>query len=115
MPYNDHLANRVREALASLPNLDERPKMGGLSFMIEDKLVVHVQDDELMIRCDKARTDELLDWPGARPYTMKGKGALKGWLLIDSPGTTRQADLMNWLTITLSATAEAKVSRKRQG
>ncbi|WP_164851417.1 hypothetical protein [Larkinella soli] len=46
---------------------------------------------------------------------MKGKGALKGWLLIDSDGTTRQADLMTWLTITLTATAEAKVSRKRQG
>ncbi|WP_128548078.1 TfoX/Sxy family protein [Larkinella soli] len=115
MAYNEHLADRVREALASFPTLDERPKMGGLSFMIDDKLVVHVQDNDLMIRCEKTMTDELLDRPGARPYTMKGKGALKGWLLIDPGGTTRQADLMTWLTVTLTATAEAKVSRKQQG
>ncbi|KAA9356887.1 MULTISPECIES: TfoX/Sxy family protein [Larkinella] len=113
MAYNEKLANRVREELASFPTLEEQTKRGGLSFRIDHKLVVHVKDDELMIRCEKEMTDELSGRPGARPYVMKGRQVMKGWLLIDPVGTSRQADLTDWLIITLAATARAKTTRKR--
>lgn len=40
MPYSDKLANRIRQRLATLPNIVEKEMMGGLTFMYNDKMCV---------------------------------------------------------------------------
>jgi hypothetical protein len=112
MAYNEKLANRVREALALFPTLDEQLLPGGLSFLIDGKLVVQVQEDELLLRCLNGLTDELSSRPGARACARKGKGVIQGWLLVDEVGTRRQADFVEWLTVALAATATTKARRK---
>ncbi|WP_185731432.1 hypothetical protein [Larkinella rosea] len=47
------------------------------------------------------------------PFTVEGWEILKGWLVIDAKGTTRQRDLIHWLTIALAATVQARNGRKR--
>ncbi len=105
--FNGKLANRVREELALFPTLEERVEKDGLSFWIDQKRVVQVIGDELLIRCDKQMTDELSARTGASPY-IRGKRTVKGWLLIDPCGTNRQADLEGWLIIALTAKAKTR-------
>lgn len=50
--YSEKLANRIRERLAPLPNIEEREMMGGLTFMYNDKMCVGIIKDELMCRID---------------------------------------------------------------
>ena len=45
MPYNEALANRIRERLADLPNIEEKEMMGGLTFMYNDKMCVGIIKD----------------------------------------------------------------------
>ncbi len=45
MAYNENLANRVREQLVNLQNIEEKEMMGGLVFMYNDKMCVGIIKD----------------------------------------------------------------------
>ena len=42
MAYNEKLANSIREALENLPLVEEKEMMGGLTFMVNDKMCVGI-------------------------------------------------------------------------
>ena len=54
---------------------------GGIAFMINDKMCVGVDKDDLDTRCEPALHDELLSKKGVRPFNLTGK-PIKGWLLV---------------------------------
>ncbi len=59
MPYNEKLANRIRERFATLDNVEEKEMMGGLTFMYNDKMCVGIIKDDLMCRIDPPFTTRL--------------------------------------------------------
>ena len=55
MPYNEKIADRVREIIASATDKVEEKKMfGGLCFMVDDKMCVGVKADRIMVRISPA-------------------------------------------------------------
>ena len=52
MAYNQKLVLRIRECLAEIPNIEEKEMMGGLTFMVNDKMCVGIIKDEMMCRID---------------------------------------------------------------
>lgn len=100
MPYNEELAERVRKALVQYPAIEEKTRMGGLTFMLNGKLFVRVQDNDLLVRCRPEMTDGLLTKKGAERYTMKGRANMKGWLLVGPEGTQLQDDFDFWMGVT---------------
>jgi len=54
MAYNQTLANRIREQLQDLDGIEEKEMMGGLCFMLNDKMCVGIIKDEMMCRIDPA-------------------------------------------------------------
>jgi hypothetical protein len=42
MPYNEKLANRVREALLNVPKVEEKFMFGGVCFMVNGKMCMGV-------------------------------------------------------------------------
>ena len=52
MPYNEKLANRIRERISNLQNIEEKEMMGGLVFMYNGKMCLGIIKDELMCRID---------------------------------------------------------------
>jgi len=53
MAYNEKLADRVREALAHLPEVEEKKMFRGVTFMVNGKMCVSVSGDEMMCRFDR--------------------------------------------------------------
>jgi len=47
MAYNEKLADRVREALSGNKKVIEKRMFGGIAFMINDKMCVGVDKDDL--------------------------------------------------------------------
>ncbi len=47
MAYDVILADRIRERLADLSVIEEKEMMGGLAFMVNDKMCVGVYKDEI--------------------------------------------------------------------
>jgi TfoX/Sxy family transcriptional regulator of competence genes len=51
MAYNEALARRISEALSSIPKVEERNMFGGICFMVDEKMCIGVQNDEMTGTC----------------------------------------------------------------
>jgi len=52
MAYNEQLTNRIREALAHLPKVEERKMFRGVTFMVNGKMCISAGNEEMMCRID---------------------------------------------------------------
>lgn len=99
MAYDKVLAERVAKTLGNAEDIVKKEKMGGLSFMIDRKVLTRIEENHLIVRCTPDETEHLLLKPHVRRYKMKGKDQMKGWLTIAPAGTETQKDLKFWLDI----------------
>ena len=112
MAYNEVLTNRVREALAGIPNVEEKKMFRGIAFMVNGKLCVSVGDDELMCRIDPVLHDELVEKNGCRTMMMK-KREYKGYVYVAEDSIKTKKELEYWLSLALSFNPKAKASKRK--
>jgi TfoX/Sxy family transcriptional regulator of competence genes len=97
MAYDEDLANRVRELIASEKGLTEQRMFGGLAFLIDGNMSVGISGQGgLMVRIEPAQTDALLARPHARPFEMRGR-EMAGWLRVDAEGVRTKRQLEPWV------------------
>lgn len=93
MPYDEELADRVRDAL---PGAIEKRMFGGLAFLLEGNLAVAVGAADLMVRVGTGATAEAVALPGVSPCVM-GERTMKAWVLVETDAVREQADLIAWV------------------
>ncbi len=113
MAYSEKLANRVRTILADHPWVEEKKMMGGLTFMVNNKMCVGILKDDLMARIDPAAYETALEKSGCREMDFTGR-PMKGFVFISPNGTKIQKDLNYWIGLALEYNKIAKASRKRK-
>lgn len=119
MPYSEFLADRVRSRLSSGGAILEKKMMGGLVFMVNEKMCIGVDtdrktgDDRLMVRVGKAIYDDLLARPGCREMDFTGK-PMKGFLFIYPEGFDSDADLDFWVEKALAFNHDGAVASKKK-
>ena len=113
MPYSETLANRIRERLADLPNIEEKEMMGGLTFMYNDKMCVGIIKDELMCRIDPTLHETAVEKIGCRTMDFT-KRPMKGYVLIDENGMRTQKDFDYWIDLALDFNKKAKSSKRKK-
>jgi TfoX/Sxy family transcriptional regulator of competence genes len=97
MAYDEDLANRIRELIATEPGLTEKRMFGGLSFLIDGHMSVSVSGQGgLLLRCDPAETEELRSKPHAGPFEMRGR-VMDGWLRVEAEGVRTKRQLERWV------------------
>ena len=98
MPYDEDLANRIRELLADEAGVTEKRMFGGLAFLLGGHMAVAASSKGgLMVRVDPEATDALLAEPHARPFEMRGR-EMRGWLRVDDEGLSTQRELAPWVS-----------------
>jgi hypothetical protein len=97
MAYSQPQAARVRKALAGRPGLAEKELFGGVAFLLHGNMCAGVRDEDLIVRVEPTETAALLKEPGAKPFTLAGRGGMAGWLLVDPEGYGTDATLRAWL------------------
>ena len=112
MAYNDKLANRVREALASKRKVDEKKMMGGLTFMVNDKMCIGILQDDLMLRIDPSIYEIVLEKRGCREMNFTGR-PMKGFVFVSEDGYKTKKDFEYWVNLALDYNKKAKPSRKK--
>ena len=112
MAYDNQLAQRVRAYLSNRKDVRGQPMMGGLIFMVNDKMCVGVIKDDLMVRIDPERCEELLAKPGCRPMEFAHRRS-KGFILVDPSAINEAMALAFWLEAGLSYNNKARSSKKR--
>lgn len=112
MAYSQTLAERVRRRFAKLPMVEEKAMMGGLVFMLEDKMCVGIVGDSLLCRVDQADVPELLRRPGCRPMDFTGR-PMRSFVVVDPEGIDSTADFEGWIALALEFNRFAKPAKKR--
>lgn len=111
MAYNEQLADRIREALVDLPQVEEKLMFGGACFMVNGKMCVGVVKDDMMCRIDPAREEEVLEKTGSRPMDFTGR-PMKGYVYVDEEGMKTKKAFDYWISLCLEFNSKAKASKK---
>ncbi|WP_430815786.1 TfoX/Sxy family protein [Carboxylicivirga sp. RSCT41] len=113
MAYDEHLADRIRQALNDKKaNYEEKKMMGGLCFMVDDKMCVGVVKNDMMTRISPDDYDTLLTEPGAKPMDFTGR-VMKGFVMVEPAGIDMDDDLYKWVQRCLDFNPQAKSSKKK--
>jgi len=102
MAYSEFLVDRVRQRLINKGNVVEKKMMGGLIFMVNEKMCVGVDldrkknTDRLMVRVGKLPYEDLLNQKGSREMDFTGK-AMRGFLFIEPDGFDSELQLDFWI------------------
>lgn len=97
MDYSEELASRVRGLLEPHP-VAETPLLGGKSFWVEDRLVVSIHGEELLIRVPEQEYDDLLGRPGTRPYEFAAR-PVPSWVMVGAGAILDDESLQEWISI----------------
>jgi TfoX/Sxy family transcriptional regulator of competence genes len=112
MAYNEKLANRIRESLVDVKKVAEKQMMGGLTFMVNDKMCIGIFKDELMCRIDPEIQEDALSMPGSRIMDFTGR-PMKGYILVDETGIRSKKQFDYWINLCMDFNKRAKSSKKK--
>ena len=101
MPYDEGLAERIREVLHDRREIVEKRMFGGIAFLLQGHMVVGIVSDNLMCRVGPDRYERALTRPFARPMDFTGK-PLRGFVYVAGPGFASDADLDAWVALGLT-------------
>src|SRR6266704_6107783 len=90
MPIDEALRGRIRA------QLDEKPMVGGICFMLRGNLLCGVMGDDLLVRIAKTDYDRFITEPGARPMVIGGRSG-RSWVLVGGAIVSRRAELARWI------------------
>jgi TfoX N-terminal domain len=96
MAYDEDLAERVRVALGSVPDVTEIAMFGGLCYTVAGNMAVGVNGEDLMVRMAPDDADAALDEPGARPMDFTNR-PMRGFLFVGPAGTGTDRALKVWV------------------
>jgi len=114
MPYDEYLAERISNSLKRRSIVfEEKKMMGGLCYMVDEKMCLGVVKDHMMVRLNPEEYEGFLAETGARPMDFTGR-PMKGYLFIDPEGLDLDDDLEKWIQRCLDFNPLAKASKKRK-
>ena len=102
MAYSEFLADRIRQRLRNAGQVEEKKMMGGLVFMVNDKMCLGIDTDKktnqdrLMVRVGKLPYEELLGQKGSRQMDFTGR-VMRGFLFVDPDGFDSDQDMDFWV------------------
>ncbi len=115
MAYDTNLADKVREFLAEIPDLEieEKEMFAILNFMVNGKTCVCVSREKLMLRFDPKLQEELSERNGYETMLMKGR-EYKGYCYINPTGFSNKKDFEYFINLCLDYNKISKESKKKK-
>jgi len=113
MAYDEFLADRIRDALNSRKiSFEEMKMMGGLCYMVDDKMCIGVVKNNLMARIDPDIYEEALTKTGCKEMDFTSR-SMKGFVFVEPRGIDLDEDLDYWVELCLDFNPLAKSSKKK--
>jgi len=114
MAYDEHLADRISRAFQEKGiNAEEKKMMGGICYLVNDKMCAGVNSNNLMARIGPEAYEEALRKPGCREMDFT-KRPMKGFVYVEAEGTDMDSDLAEWIQLCLDYNPKAKSSKKKK-
>ncbi len=106
-PEQSQLCDHIRNALITPHSVREVPMFGGISFMVDDRMVVAAQKNgDLLVRVDPEQSTSLLSRNDTRQAEMgNGRPMGAGWLVAKGP--LAQAQTAFWVGVAMAYHAQS--------
>jgi TfoX/Sxy family transcriptional regulator of competence genes len=102
MPYDEDLANRLRELLADEGPVTEKKMFGGLAFLLNGHMSVSAsRNGGLLARIDPDDTEAALQRPHVARMEMGGR-TMDGWITVAPEGLKTKRELAAWVERSVS-------------
>ncbi len=113
MPYDEYLTDRIAKLLEEkhIPFVLKK-MMGGICFMVHDKMLAGVFKTRLMARIDPVLEQEVLENEHCSMLDSTGK-SMRGFIYVEPEGTDMDKDLEYWVGLCLEYNPRAKASKKK--
>ena len=113
MPYDEYLSERISRTFRDLNTaFEEKKMMGGICFLVDDKMCAGVVKNKLMARIDPEIQDQALARKGCIEMDFTHR-PMKGFVFVEPEGTDLDADLEYWVRLCLDYNPKAKSSKKK--
>lgn len=97
MAYDEDLADRIRELVATDKDLTEQKMFGGLAFLIGGNMAIAASGQGgILVRVDPSASAKLVSTTKAQPMVMRGR-AMDGWLRVDAEHVREKRQLAAWV------------------
>ena len=112
MPSNERLANIIREAFADLPSVEEKRMFSGICFMVNGKMCICVNKDEIMCRVAADIFEQALELNGTRSMIHGGR-VMKNCVFVSEDVLKTRKDFDYWINSALAFNQIAEPSKSR--
>lgn len=114
MAFDEYLGERISNYLQNKKvSFEAKKMMGGLCFMIDDKMCVGVVKDTLMARIGEEAYPEAIKKDGCKEMDFTGR-PMKGYVFVLPEGIDMDEDLEYYINLALAFNPLAKSSKKRK-
>lgn len=110
---NEQVADQVRELLIDQPDVEERTMFSGHCFLVNGKMCVCVNQEELLCRIGHDMVVEELEKGNARQMLMNGR-ASKDFVYVALADLHGSKGLAYWVDLCLQFNPLAKAAKKKK-
>ena len=96
MPFNEALAERIRQGLAHKKGVTEKKLFGCFCFLLHGNVCVGVWKQSLLVRVGADEYADALKEPCVREFDITGK-PLTGLVVVDPAGIQTDEQLKDWI------------------
>lgn len=113
MAFDAFLAERATNYLNSKNvKFEEKKMMGGLCYMVDDKMCFGVMKDSIMARIGPDFYTSALDMKGVEKMEFTGR-EMKGFVTVKPESLDMETDLAYWIDACLKFNPKAKSSKSK--
>jgi TfoX/Sxy family transcriptional regulator of competence genes len=113
MSYDEYFTERIRKAFQDQRAVfEEKKMMGGVCFMVNDKMCAGIIKNKLMARIDPEAHSEALTRKGCTEMVFTRK-PMKGFVFVEPEGIDTDTELESWIRLCLDYNPKAKSSKKK--
>ena len=113
MAYDEHLADRIRRIFQEHSiNYEDKKMMGGICFLVNEKMCVGVIKEKMMARIDPEKSEEAFARKGCREMDFTHR-PMKGFIFVEPEGIDMDKDLEYFIRLAMEYNPKAKSSKKK--
>lgn len=96
MPYDNGLAERIREYISRRDDIIEKKMFGGIAHLLNGNICCGIVGDHLVVRVGPDNYQDALAEDLVSAFDITGR-AMRGWVMVAPEGIGDDDDLKGWI------------------